>query len=279
MFVSLRTYLERPLETILLPSEPQTWLTGSEVEPAALDMNDDAVDEQEEQATWPERSDVRNAGVELVQQETVVLVVDLVESVRLMREHEAYTIRRLTDFVRIATTEILPRHRGVLVKSLGDGLMARFEAVPDAVDAAAEMHRTLAAQNASIPEHQHFHLRAGVNAGLAWSDGTDIYGTGVNLASRLATLAALVRRSPARQRMSSLRRPWPLWRNAARSSAAPPHATSLPTVWTLRAKISGIAFSSTLRSRFARIASGRQVDIQASLGGATTERPWNPRSP
>ena len=189
MFVSLRTYLERPLETILLPSEPQTWLTGSEVEPAALDMNDDAVDEQEEQATWPERSDVRNAGVELVQQETVVLVVDLVESVRLMREHEAYTIRRLTDFVRIATTEILPRHRGVLVKSLGDGLMARFEAVPDAIDAAAEMHRTLAAQNASIPEDQHFHLRAGVNAGLAWSDGTDIYGTGVNLASRLATLA------------------------------------------------------------------------------------------
>ena len=158
MFVSLRTYLERPLETILLPSEPQTWLTGSEVEPAALDMNDDAVDEQEDQATWPERSDVRNAGVELVQQETVVLVVDLVESVRLMREHEAYTIRRLTDFVRIATAEILPRYRGVLVKSLGDGLMARFEAVPDAVDAAAEMHRTLAAQNASIPEDQHFHL-------------------------------------------------------------------------------------------------------------------------
>ncbi len=85
--------------------------------------------------------------------------------------------------------EILPRHRGVLVKSLGDGLMARFETVPDAVDAAAEMHRTLAAQNTGIAEDQHFQLRAGINAALAWSDGIDIYGTGVNLAARLATLA------------------------------------------------------------------------------------------
>ena len=106
-----------------------------------------------------------------------MLLVDLVESVRLMREHEAYTVRRWADFVRVVTAEILPRHRGVLVKSLGDGLMARFEAVPDAVNAAAEMHRTIAAQNAGIPEDQQFHLRAGINAAMAWSDGTDIYGT------------------------------------------------------------------------------------------------------
>ena len=150
-----------------------------------INMNDDAV-EGEKRATG---SDVRGAGMGLVRQQTVVLLVDLVESVRLMREHEALTVRRWADFVRVVTAEILPRHRGVLVKSLGDGLMARFEAVPDAVDAAAEMHRTLAAQNAGIPEDQHFQLRAGVNAAMAWSDGLDIYGTGVNLAARLATLA------------------------------------------------------------------------------------------
>jgi class 3 adenylate cyclase/TolB-like protein len=147
-------------------------------------MNDDAVDKEAQQARPP---DAR--GVGLVQQETVVLLVDLVESVRLMQEHEAFSVRRWTDFVRTVIAEILPRHRGVLVKSLGDGLMARFEAVSDAVDAAAEMHRTLAKQNAGIPEDQHLHLRAGVNAAMAWSDGIDIYGTGVNLAARLATLA------------------------------------------------------------------------------------------
>jgi adenylate cyclase len=147
-------------------------------------MNDDAVDKEAQQARPP---DAR--GVGLVQQETVVLLVDLVESVRLMQEHEAFSVRRWADFVHTVTAEILPRHRGVLVKSLGDGLMARFEAVSDAVDAAAEMHRTLAKQNAGIPEDQHLHLRAGVNAAMAWSDGIDIYGTGVNLAARLATLA------------------------------------------------------------------------------------------
>jgi adenylate cyclase len=153
-----------------------------------LGINDDAAGKGESQAAWTERSDIRGAGM-LVRQETVVLLADLVESVRLMREHEAYTVRRWADFVRIVSAEILPRHRGLLVKSLGDGLLARFEVVSDAVDAAAEMHRTLAAQNEGLPEQQHFQLRAGVNAAMAWSDGLDIYGTGVNLAARLATLA------------------------------------------------------------------------------------------
>jgi len=136
-----------------------------------------------------EKSDIRGPDVGLVRQETVLLLADLVESVRLMREHEASSVQRWADFVRIVTGEILPRHRGTLVKSLGDGLLARFETVPDSVVAAAAMHQTLAVQNADVPEDQHFHLRAGINAAMAWSDGIDIYGTGVNLAARLATLA------------------------------------------------------------------------------------------
>ena len=125
----------------------------------------------------------------LVQHDTVVLLVDLVESVRLMREHEASAVRRWAEFVHLATEQILQRYHGVLVKSLGDGLMVRFETVPDAVNAAAEMHRSVAALNVGLPENQHFLLRAGINASPAWSDGVDIYGTGINLAARLATLA------------------------------------------------------------------------------------------
>jgi class 3 adenylate cyclase/TolB-like protein/Flp pilus assembly protein TadD len=147
------------------------------------------VDKEQELLRRTGRSDVRNAGVSLVRQETVVLLVDLVESVRLMREHEAFTVRRWAEFVRTVKDEILPRYDGALVKSLGDGLLTRFDSVPDAVNAAAEMHRTLAAQNANLPEDQHFHLRAGINAAMAWSNGIDYYGTGVNLAARLATLA------------------------------------------------------------------------------------------
>lgn len=127
--------------------------------------------------------------VGLPRRDVVVLVVDLVESVRLMREHEAETVRRWADFVQEVRTAILPKHRGVLVKSLGDGLMARFEGAREAVEAAAAMHQVLDLKNTGIPDNMHFFLRAGVNAATAWTDGLDIYGSGVNLAARLATLA------------------------------------------------------------------------------------------
>jgi adenylate cyclase len=144
---------------------------------------------EEKQAARTEQSDDRHAGAGLVQQETVLLLVDLVESVRLMREDEAFTVRRWANVIRKVTEVILPRFGGIMVKSLGDGLMARFETVPDAVNAAGEIHRLVSTLNVGIPENQHFHLRAGVNATMAWSDGSDFYGTGVNLAARLATLA------------------------------------------------------------------------------------------
>ena len=62
-------------------------------------MNDEAAEKGEEQAARTGRFVVPGAGVALVRQETVVLLVDLVESVRLMREHEAFTVRRWADFV------------------------------------------------------------------------------------------------------------------------------------------------------------------------------------
>src|SRR5258708_3410812 len=122
-----------------------------------INMNDDAVDKEEKQAGWIEGSNVRGAGVGLVRQETVVLLVDLVESVRLMQEHEAFSVRGWAAFVHTVTAEILPRHRGVLVKSLGDGLLARFEAVPDPADSPAEMPRPPTPPNARSPEEPHLH--------------------------------------------------------------------------------------------------------------------------
>src|SRR5689334_15506352 len=110
-------------------------------------MNDDAEDKDARLTDRSAPPSVRSADAALVRQETVVLLVDLVESVRLIRENEAESVRRWADFVRTVTTEILPLHRGILVKSLGDGLLGRFETVPEAVNAAAAMHRVLGAQN------------------------------------------------------------------------------------------------------------------------------------
>lgn len=144
----------------------------------------------DEQTILSEHVGANPASGVLVREKVVVLLVDLVESVRLMRQHEQDTIRRWTGFVATITREILPRHKGILVKSLGDGLLARFRTVLDAAAAAHAMHRTVAQQNAGLPSDRHFHLRAGLNAALAWCNEQDVYGTGVNLAARLATLAS-----------------------------------------------------------------------------------------
>lgn len=119
----------------------------------------------------------------------VVLVVDIVDSVDLMRRHEATTVQRWAAFVNAARTRILARHQGEMVKSLGDGLMVRFATVPDAVQAASALHAYFAQDNLALPVDEHILLRAGINITQAWSDGIDLYGSGVNVAARVATLA------------------------------------------------------------------------------------------
>ncbi|MEO6972835.1 MAG: adenylate/guanylate cyclase domain-containing protein [Rhodoferax sp.] len=125
----------------------------------------------------------------LPRQVAVILVVDVVDSVELMRRHEAATVLRWTDCLKEARNQILPKHQGELVKYLGDGFMARFSSVSNAIKAAAALHAHLATGNQSVPNDAHIALRAGINITEAWSDGVDLYGSGVNIAARVATLA------------------------------------------------------------------------------------------
>lgn len=125
----------------------------------------------------------------LPKQIAVILVVDIVDSVELMRRHESGIVRRWTDCIKEARSRILPQYHGEMVKSLGDGLMARFDGVPNAIKAAAALHAHLAASNVGLPADAHILLRAGINVTEAWSDGIDLYGSGVNVAARVATLA------------------------------------------------------------------------------------------
>ena len=125
----------------------------------------------------------------LQRQPKVVLVVDLVESVRLMQVDEEGTIRRWRDFVREANLHVLPRHAGRLVKSLGDGLMAEFDLARSAVAAAVDLHASMAKISDGLVAAQQMFLRAGAHSGQVLADEHDIYGTDVNLAARVATLA------------------------------------------------------------------------------------------
>lgn len=118
-----------------------------------------------------------------------VVVVDLVESVRLIEQDEEGTVRRWQSFVGEVVNILLPRHSGRLVKSLGDGLMMEFETVFAGLACARQMLYAIDAANADLNPEQHLRLRVGAHLADVIVDGYDIYGSGVNLAARLATLA------------------------------------------------------------------------------------------
>lgn len=134
-----------------------------------------------------ETADLLHLGLPISQK--VVLVIDLVESVRLMAADEAGVVARWHDFTQYARSRTIPAHQGRLVKSLGDGLMVEFEQPRQAVNAALALHLEIANRNPSLGSERQMHLRAGVNATHVYTDHNDIYGSGVNLAARIATLA------------------------------------------------------------------------------------------
>jgi adenylate cyclase len=118
-----------------------------------------------------------------------VLVVDVVESVRLMQEDEAGTVQRWRAFVDYVVHQLLPGQDGRLVKSLGDGLMLEFPRVATAVGMAFEMQEAIAHAGVDVPPGRRLHLRIGIHVSPLVTDEHDIYGHGVNLAARLTTLA------------------------------------------------------------------------------------------
>ena len=118
-----------------------------------------------------------------------VLMVDIVESVRLMEEDENDTVQRWLRLVRNVESAVLPIHGGRLVKSQGDGLMLEFPSVRPALQAAFAIQQACAAANSGIAPQRQMHLRMGAQVGELIADERDVYGHDVNLAARLTTLA------------------------------------------------------------------------------------------
>ena len=72
---------------------------------------------------------------------------------------------------------------------MGDGLLAEFPSVVDAVQCAADIQRSMIGYLAEVPEERQIRLRIGINLGDVMVEGSDIYGDGVNVAARLEALA------------------------------------------------------------------------------------------
>ncbi len=118
-----------------------------------------------------------------------IVVVDVVESVRLMQAYEADVIERWRSFVADARGRLLPAFGGRMVKSLGDGMLVEFERAAPAVAAARALQAGMARYNFGRPEAAAISLRAGIHVAEVVSDELDVYGAGVNLAARLASCA------------------------------------------------------------------------------------------
>ena len=81
------------------------------------------------------------------------------------------------------------RHHGTIFKLMGDGLLAEFSSVVEAMECAVSLQRGLAERNASLPKDQRVEVRIGVNFGEVIVEGDDRFGEGVNIAARLEQLA------------------------------------------------------------------------------------------
>ena len=119
---------------------------------------------------------------------TAILNADVKGYSRLMGEDEVATVRTLKAY-REAMSTLIQKHRGRVVDSPGDNLLAEFASVVDAVECAVEIQRALKVRNAELPENRRMEFRIGVNLGDVIENGERIYGDGVNIAARVEGLA------------------------------------------------------------------------------------------
>ena len=119
-----------------------------------------------------------------------ILAADVVGYSRLMGADEEGTHERLKAHLRELVDPKIREHHGRIVKTTGDGVLAEFASVVDAVRCAGEIQRAMADRDLDLAEERRLRFRIGVNLGDVIVDGGDIYGDGVNIAARLEGLAA-----------------------------------------------------------------------------------------
>ena len=118
-----------------------------------------------------------------------ILVADVAGYSRLMGEDEEGTLAALTAHRTELIEPCIAEHRGRVVKTTGDGLLAEFASVVDAVRCAVAFQDGMRDRNAETPEGRRIVFRIGVNLGDVIVQDDDVYGDGVNVAARLESLA------------------------------------------------------------------------------------------
>ena len=118
-----------------------------------------------------------------------ILAADVAGYSRLMGADEEGTHERLKAHLRELVDTKIEEHRGRIVKNTGDGFLAEFASVVDAVRCAVEVQREMIDREPEMPDDQRIRLRIGINLGDVIVEGDDLYGDGVNIAARIEALA------------------------------------------------------------------------------------------
>jgi adenylate cyclase len=118
-----------------------------------------------------------------------VLAADMVGYSRLMEADERGTLARLRTHRIELIDPAIDKNSGRIIKTTGDGMLVEFSSVADAVRCALEIQERMRRRNADVPNDRRIEFRIGINLGdIVFEDG-DIFGDGVNIASRIEQLA------------------------------------------------------------------------------------------
>jgi TolB-like protein/class 3 adenylate cyclase/Tfp pilus assembly protein PilF len=118
-----------------------------------------------------------------------ILAADVVGYTRLMELDETGTLAALKGRRRTVAEPLIAENQGRIFKVNGDGVLVEFASAVNAVQCAIDIQQGMAAANEGVPAERQIILRIGVNLGDVMIEGGDVYGEGVNIASRLETLA------------------------------------------------------------------------------------------
>jgi adenylate cyclase len=118
-----------------------------------------------------------------------IMFIDVVGYSRLMGEDDEATLLALQSHRFSVIDSTIGQHYGRIVKSVGDGVLVEFASVHDAVECAVLIQGGVISKNAKVPEEKQLRFRIGIQLGDVIIEGSDIFGDGVNIASRLQEIA------------------------------------------------------------------------------------------
>jgi adenylate cyclase len=120
---------------------------------------------------------------------TAILAADVAGYSRLMGADEEGVLARLKVVRKSLVDPAITAHRGRIVKTTGDGMLAEFASAVDAARCAVEVQRGVAGQNIDVPVDGRIEFRIGIHVGDIIFDDNDIFGEGVKIAARLEGIA------------------------------------------------------------------------------------------